>query len=177
MVCDVIGIDPAMANALRRILIAEVPTVCIEHIFMINNTSIIQVRGWSTHPSWPRPVLHLPMSWCWCILKFVSRLVFCDSRGHTLVFFHAGPDCGYFEGQALWSHNCNRRPWLWCRMRYYHIDLVSFLSTWTQTSLNSRAQKRWVLQRGDDGVHSIMQLFRILDVCSCVWVLWAWHLV
>jgi DNA-directed RNA polymerase I and III subunit RPAC1 len=42
MVCDIIGIDPAVANALRRILIAEVPTIAIEHVFIINNTSIIQ---------------------------------------------------------------------------------------------------------------------------------------
>jgi DNA-directed RNA polymerase I and III subunit RPAC1 len=40
---DMIGIDPAIANALRRILIAEVPTMAIEHVFMVNNTSIIQV--------------------------------------------------------------------------------------------------------------------------------------
>lgn len=40
---DMIGVDPAIANALRRILIAEVPTVAIEHVFIINNTSIIQV--------------------------------------------------------------------------------------------------------------------------------------
>lgn len=42
---DMIGCDPAIANALRRILIAEIPTVCIEHVFIINNTSIIQVRA------------------------------------------------------------------------------------------------------------------------------------
>ncbi|KAG2490194.1 hypothetical protein HYH03_011321 [Edaphochlamys debaryana] len=39
---DMIGVDPAIANALRRILIAEVPTVAIEHVFIVNNTSIIQ---------------------------------------------------------------------------------------------------------------------------------------
>ena len=38
------GCDPAIANALRRILIAEIPTICIEHVFMVNNTSIIQAR-------------------------------------------------------------------------------------------------------------------------------------
>eukprot|EP00884_Botryococcus_braunii_P002934 jgi/Botrbrau1/12641/Bobra.67_1s0007.1 len=38
---DIVGIDPAIVNALRRILIAEIPTVAIEHVFMINNTSII----------------------------------------------------------------------------------------------------------------------------------------
>ena len=31
-----------MANTLRRIMIAEVPTVAIEHVFIVNNTSIIQ---------------------------------------------------------------------------------------------------------------------------------------
>lgn len=41
---DVIGIDPAIANALRRILIAEIPTVAIEHVYIVNNTSIIAVR-------------------------------------------------------------------------------------------------------------------------------------
>lgn len=40
---DMIGIDPAIANAFRRILIAEVPTMAIEHVFYINNTSIITV--------------------------------------------------------------------------------------------------------------------------------------
>ncbi len=40
---DMVGIDPAIANALRRILIAEVPTMAIEHVFYINNTSIITV--------------------------------------------------------------------------------------------------------------------------------------
>ena len=40
---DLIGVDPAIANALRRILLAEVPTVAIEHVFVVNNTSIMQV--------------------------------------------------------------------------------------------------------------------------------------
>jgi len=40
---DMIGVDPAIANALRRILIAEVPTVAIEHVFIVDNTSIIAV--------------------------------------------------------------------------------------------------------------------------------------
>ena len=39
---DMLGIDPAIANALRRILLSEVPTVCVEHVFIVNNTSIIQ---------------------------------------------------------------------------------------------------------------------------------------
>lgn len=40
---ELIGTSPAIANALRRILIAEVPTMAIEHVFLINNTSIIAV--------------------------------------------------------------------------------------------------------------------------------------
>ncbi|XDV50381.1 hypothetical protein PO909_019449 [Leuciscus waleckii] len=39
---DMIGIDAAIANAFRRILLAEVPTMAIEKVFIYNNTSIIQ---------------------------------------------------------------------------------------------------------------------------------------
>lgn len=40
---DMIGIDPAIANALRRIMLSEIPTVAIEHVFFLNNTSVVQV--------------------------------------------------------------------------------------------------------------------------------------
>lgn len=39
---SLIGIDASVANAFRRILIAEIPTVAIEYVFVHNNTSIIQ---------------------------------------------------------------------------------------------------------------------------------------
>lgn len=39
---DLIGVDASIANALRRVLMAEVPTVAIEHVYIFNNTSIIQ---------------------------------------------------------------------------------------------------------------------------------------
>jgi DNA-directed RNA polymerase I and III subunit RPAC1 len=39
---SLIGLDAAIANAFRRILIAEVPTVAIEHCYFTNNTSVIQ---------------------------------------------------------------------------------------------------------------------------------------
>ena len=42
IVFDMVGIDAAIANALRRILIAEVPTMAIEKVFILNNTSMIQ---------------------------------------------------------------------------------------------------------------------------------------
>ncbi len=39
---DMIGVDPAVANAFRRILISEVPAMAIEKVYIINNTSVIQ---------------------------------------------------------------------------------------------------------------------------------------
>ena len=38
---DLIGLDASIANAIRRVLLAEVPTVAIEQVFVFNNTSII----------------------------------------------------------------------------------------------------------------------------------------
>ncbi|MBW0536126.1 hypothetical protein O181_075841 [Austropuccinia psidii MF-1] len=38
---DLVGIDASIANALRRIMIAEVPTVTIEDVFVWNNTSLV----------------------------------------------------------------------------------------------------------------------------------------
>ncbi|CAO3620351.1 unnamed protein product [Mucor hiemalis] len=39
---DLVGIDASVANAFRRIMIAEVPTMAIEKVYVMNNTSIIQ---------------------------------------------------------------------------------------------------------------------------------------
>lgn len=39
---DLVGLAPAIANAYRRIMIAEVPTMAIEHCFICQNTSVIQ---------------------------------------------------------------------------------------------------------------------------------------
>lgn len=41
IVFDVSGIDPALANALRRTLLAEVPSVAIEKVWISDNTSVI----------------------------------------------------------------------------------------------------------------------------------------
>mmetsp|Transcript_41917 Transcript_41917/g.96169 ORF Transcript_41917/g.96169 Transcript_41917/m.96169 type:complete len:326 (+) Transcript_41917:79-1056(+) len=38
---EMMGIEPALANALRRILIAEVPTVAISEVTLLQNTSVI----------------------------------------------------------------------------------------------------------------------------------------
>ncbi|KAI9784124.1 MAG: DNA-directed RNA polymerase core subunit rpc40 [Geoglossum umbratile] len=39
---SLIGVDASIANAFRRILIAEIPTLAIEYVFIWNNTSIVQ---------------------------------------------------------------------------------------------------------------------------------------
>ena len=39
---SIVGIDASIANAFRRILIAEIPTLAIEDVYITNNTSIIQ---------------------------------------------------------------------------------------------------------------------------------------
>ena len=41
IVFDLVGVEPPLANALRRILIAEIPTMAIEKVNMWQNTSII----------------------------------------------------------------------------------------------------------------------------------------
>ena len=42
MIFDMIGIDTAIANSLRRILLAEVPVIAIEDCCVLQNNSIIQ---------------------------------------------------------------------------------------------------------------------------------------
>ncbi|OAA32759.1 DNA-directed RNA polymerases I and III 40 kDa polypeptide [Moelleriella libera RCEF 2490] len=39
---SLVGLDASLANAFRRILIAEIPTLAIENVFVENNTSVIQ---------------------------------------------------------------------------------------------------------------------------------------
>lgn len=39
---DMIGIDASIANAFRRILLAELPTMAIEKVLIANNTSVVQ---------------------------------------------------------------------------------------------------------------------------------------
>lgn len=39
---DMIGVHPAIANAFRRLMLSEVPSMAIEKVYIYNNTSIIQ---------------------------------------------------------------------------------------------------------------------------------------
>jgi DNA-directed RNA polymerase I and III subunit RPAC1 len=39
---SLVGIDASLSNAFRRILLAEIPTLAIENVFITNNTSVIQ---------------------------------------------------------------------------------------------------------------------------------------
>ncbi|KAJ7168367.1 DNA-directed RNA polymerase [Mycena crocata] len=38
---DLVGVDASIANAFRRIMIAEVPTICIENVYVYNNTTVV----------------------------------------------------------------------------------------------------------------------------------------
>lgn len=40
---DIIGIEAPIANAIRRVMLAEVPTMAIENVFIIENDSHIKV--------------------------------------------------------------------------------------------------------------------------------------
>lgn len=42
IVFDLIGVAPALANALRRVLISEVPTMAIEQVYIRQNTGVMQ---------------------------------------------------------------------------------------------------------------------------------------
>jgi len=39
---DLVGVDPSIANAIRRLLLSDVASMAIEKVYMYNNTSIIQ---------------------------------------------------------------------------------------------------------------------------------------
>jgi len=39
---DIIGCHTSLANAFRRILLSEVPSMAIEQVYIINNTSVLQ---------------------------------------------------------------------------------------------------------------------------------------
>jgi len=41
LIFELINVDVSFANALRRIMIADVPTIAIEHVYMWNNSSIV----------------------------------------------------------------------------------------------------------------------------------------
>lgn len=41
LIIEFINVDTSFVNALRRILLSEIPTVALEHIYMWNNSSII----------------------------------------------------------------------------------------------------------------------------------------
>lgn len=39
---DLVGVEPSLANAFRRILLSEVPSIAIKEVHMYMNTSVIQ---------------------------------------------------------------------------------------------------------------------------------------
>ena len=41
---DMVGFDPSIVNAIRRVLLSEVPAMAIEKVHLYQNTSVMQVR-------------------------------------------------------------------------------------------------------------------------------------
>lgn len=79
---DLIGLSPAIANAYRRIMIAEVPTMAIEHCFIYNNTSVIQDEMLA-HRMGLLPIRADPSKFVW---KPTDQGPQDESSVHTLVF-------------------------------------------------------------------------------------------
>lgn len=79
---DLFGIGPAIANAYRRIMLAEVPTMAIEHCFIRNNTSVIQDEMLA-HRMGMIPIRADPSKFDW---KPSIAPPDSTSKAHTLVF-------------------------------------------------------------------------------------------
>jgi len=92
LVFDMIGIDPAIANAFRRILLSEVPTMAIEKVFILNNTSMIQDEMLS-HRLGLVPIKADPR-------KFRERAAEEDADEHNVISFRLQVKCEADRGAA-----------------------------------------------------------------------------
>uniref|UniRef100_A0A6G1S6G5 DNA-directed RNA polymerases I and III subunit RPAC1 n=1 Tax=Aceria tosichella TaxID=561515 RepID=A0A6G1S6G5_9ACAR len=79
---DIFGIAPAIANAYRRIMLAEIPTMAFEHVFINNNTSVIQDEMLA-HRLGMIPIKVDPTKFDW---KPTSAPPESTARNHTIVF-------------------------------------------------------------------------------------------
>ena len=93
MVFDMIGIDPAIANAFRRILLSEVPTMAIEKVFILNNTSMIHDEMLS-HRLGLVPIYADPR-------KFRERPAEEDADEYNVISFRLQATCGLGSGSGL----------------------------------------------------------------------------
>ena len=97
MAVDLIGIDPAIANALRRILIAEIPTMAIEHVYVVNNTSIVVVGA---RVLAMLRVMRIPCSSCFAISLMLHVCVACRMRCLRT---------GWALCPSRWMQSCSRK--------------------------------------------------------------------
>lgn len=101
------GIDPSIANAFRRILIAEVPTMAIEHVFIVNNTSIMPVRPALRAPACLRACL--PACMPACVRAAAST---CARRGALRARADNRPRRHSHARRG--RTRCWRTGWAWC---------------------------------------------------------------
>jgi len=107
---DLIGVDASMANALRRILLAEVPTIAIEKVWILINSSIIQDEVLA-HRVGLIPIKVDPNK-----LEYVVKDD--ETVADTLVF-HYDVQC---ESRGKWmvGRDCLKKPFLIGLIRPYH---------------------------------------------------------
>merc|ERR1712187_230881 len=96
------GIDPPLANAFRRILIAEVPTVAISQVTMYQNTSVIHDENLS-HRLGLVPI------------KFDPDLLAWKSSSHSFapnnsIMFTLHVECKGPEGLSVYSKHLEWKP-------------------------------------------------------------------
>ena len=92
IVFDMIGIDAAIANAFRRILLSEVPTMAIEKVFILNNTSMIQDEVLA-HRLGLIPIRADPR-------RFHSRAADEDADEHNVISFRLQVKCERRKGSG-----------------------------------------------------------------------------
>jgi DNA-directed RNA polymerase I and III subunit RPAC1 len=103
---DLIGIDAAIANAFRRILISEVPTMAIEKVFIVNNTSIVVV---SCFDGLPFCLVEVPLLSLTCAADMQCEVL---SHRLGLVPIRADPDLFRSKTGMLTLHATPRPCWL-----------------------------------------------------------------
>ena len=85
------GVDVSMANALRRIMLAEIPTLAVETVTFVENTTIFQddylahrlgmVPLWAADPSTESATLRMEVSTADEERDITSRDLVCDTPG------------------------------------------------------------------------------------------------
>ena len=134
---SLIGIDASVANAFRRILLAEIPTLAIEQVYIFNNTSLVQDEVLA-HRLGLVPLQGDKDGLRW--LRWFKRATEDDPRGDTpsdynTIILHLDVECSWQEGGMEMYKKGETDP-----KKLYHNSSgefdtpVLFKNTWTFSS-------------------------------------------